>query len=53
MAKKHKCTGCGKTRLDKYMVADSVWTTKTGKQRATYQCGDCQEENRGRKKSTK
>jgi hypothetical protein len=48
VAKKHKCHACGKIRLDRYMMADTISESKTGKQKVKWICGDCEEENRGR-----
>jgi ribosomal protein L37AE/L43A len=45
---RHKCTACGKTRLDKYMCADTISLTHKGNQKIKWQCGDCEEETRGR-----
>ena len=46
--KRHKCIACGKTRQERYMVAEQIKETKKGRQIIIYQCGNCEEENRGK-----
>jgi len=45
--KRHKCTGCGSVRQERFMCMDVVYYTKKGKKKIQWQCGDCEEENRG------
>jgi len=55
--KKHKCHNCGKRRFERYMIpfvalqhgvdVRDIYPQKSSRQ--LWECGDCGEENRGRK----